>query len=76
MKSLFAPMASIGLTGLIALTVGLVFWPTDQAELFLQNSFSATSAMAAEKKLKAGMVDPKTGKKIKPIGWLFFLRNS
>jgi Cu(I)/Ag(I) efflux system membrane fusion protein/cobalt-zinc-cadmium efflux system membrane fusion protein len=65
MKGLVVRMAAFGLTGLIALAVGIVFRPTNHAELFMQKSFPATDAMAAEKELKAGMVDPKTGKKIK-----------
>ncbi|OEU46951.1 MAG: efflux transporter periplasmic adaptor subunit [Desulfobacterales bacterium S7086C20] len=42
-----------------------MFQPTYRAELLKENGFATTVVMAAEKNLKAGMVDPKTGKKIK-----------
>jgi RND family efflux transporter MFP subunit len=62
---IFIPMVIIGLLGLITAPLELSFWsgaelgPTGGPGLILSKAF------AAKKDLKAGMVDPKTGKKIK-----------
>ncbi len=42
-----------------------MLWPASQAERSKAKGLAVTNALAAENGLKAGMVDPKTGKKIK-----------
>jgi RND family efflux transporter MFP subunit len=64
-KIVFIPIAIIGMFGLIAAFQPLVFhWAFETAQTGGPDMM-VTRALAAKQELKAGMIDPKTGKKIK-----------
>lgn len=59
------PIVTIGLLGLIVVLLRLGFNSTVDMDQPGVPGLTASEAMAAENDLKAGMIDPKTGKKIK-----------
>jgi len=64
-KFVFIPIVIVGLFGLIAAFQELVFRSAFETAQTGDPDLLVSQALAAKQELKAGMIDPKTGKKIK-----------
>jgi Cu(I)/Ag(I) efflux system membrane fusion protein/cobalt-zinc-cadmium efflux system membrane fusion protein len=62
---MFISVAVLGLFALIVILQELGFRPSNDREQSSSLGLAVGEALAAKKELKAGMIDPKTGKKIK-----------
>jgi Cu(I)/Ag(I) efflux system membrane fusion protein/cobalt-zinc-cadmium efflux system membrane fusion protein len=65
MKRFVVRITFLGLVGLTVLIIGVMLWPTSRADRSKVKGLAVNNALAAENDQKAGMIDPKTGKKAK-----------
>ncbi len=65
MKRVVITALLFGLTGLLGGWIGMSIWSHQRADRSRDFSLTMSESVASEKDLKAGTIDPKTGKKIK-----------